>query len=170
MNRPLAALVGSIAASLLLAAPASAHATFVGSDPADGTVLTAAPTKVTLTFDDTLEQPGAMTVVGPGGRVDDANAAVTDRTVSTAVNIGTSAAGQYVVTYRVISDDGHPVSGTIHFTYAPAGTASSAAAPAAVRATTSKSSHGLIYAGAGLVALIAIIATVLSLRRRQSSS
>jgi methionine-rich copper-binding protein CopC len=124
-----------LAFALLLAAgwagPASAHATLIGSDPADGAVVPAAPAVVTLTFDDSLEDfEPVLTVTGPDGTQYQTGAATIDGAkLSTAVG-PLPAAGTYTVAYRVVSDDGHPVEGQTHFELAPP--AAGAAAPGPV--------------------------------------
>ncbi|NHA01795.1 copper resistance protein CopC [Nocardioides sp. W3-2-3] len=54
----LAALLVAVAAVVGLASPASAHATLVSTDPAEGAVVPSAPGQVTFTFDEPV-QPGA---------------------------------------------------------------------------------------------------------------
>ncbi len=99
----------------LAGAPASAHATLVSSDPAEGEVLTGAPDVVTLTFDE------PVSVVEDGIRAYDAvgdpldlDAAARDEVV-TADLPGDLADGTYVVTWRVVSSDGHPIAGSLTF-------------------------------------------------------
>ena len=66
--RVLAVLALTLLATLGLAGTASAHATLIGSDPADGADVQTAPTDVTLTFDDSLENfEPVVTVTGPDG-------------------------------------------------------------------------------------------------------
>lgn len=134
---------GAVVAVLVLLAtvgfalPAAAHASLIGSDPADGATLATAPARVTLTFDDTLEDLGAVvTVTGPDGAEYQAGDAVVDGvTLSTAVQ-PLPAAGTYSVAYRVVSDDGHPVEGQLRFALAAA-PASTPAGPATSPVTTS---------------------------------
>ncbi|WP_420122639.1 copper resistance CopC family protein [Nakamurella sp.] len=127
--RPAAPARAALVAVLVLLAtvgfalPAAAHASLVGSDPADGATLATAPARVTLTFDDALEDFGpVVTVTGPDGNQYQSGDAVVDGvTLSTAVQ-SLPAAGTYTVAYRVVSDDGHPVEGQLRFelTAAPA--------------------------------------------------
>ena len=115
-------------ALLLGTAPAFAHTRLQSSDPADGASLTTAPERVSLTFNETM-QPGftTVTVIGP----DDAayqTGEVTSAgpTVSTALR-PLGPAGRYEVGYRVVSDDGHPVTGSVAFTLTEPGPGAAAA-------------------------------------------
>ena len=120
----LAALLLGGALALLPAAAASAHDYLVTSDPAAGSTVRAAPRAVTLTFNATVLSYGlgstALQVRGPGDstRHWETGCAVVDgRTVTARVALG--GAGIYTETWRVVSADGHPVSDSIRFTYAP---------------------------------------------------
>lgn len=122
-------------ALLLGATPALAHTQFLDSDPADGARLDTAPEQVTLTFNEAIPAEfSTITVIGPDGtgyHTGDVTAG--ENTVSTAVR-PLGPAGRYEIGYRVISDDGHPVTGSVAFTLTAPGpgasTAPSAAAPA----------------------------------------
>lgn len=126
-------------ATVGFALPAAAHAALVGSDPADGATLPAAPTRITLTFDDSLENfEPVVTVTGPdGNQYQSGDAVINGVTLSTAVD-PLPAAGTYTVAYRVVSDDGHPVEGQLRFeltaaaaTTTPGPSPSTASTPAA---------------------------------------
>lgn len=132
----LALLTGT--ALLLGSAPAWAHTRLDTSDPADGSSLATGPAQVSLTFTEPV-QPGfsTVTVVGPDGldyRSGEPSAG--GATVGTAVR-PLGPAGEYRIGYRVVSADGHPISGSVAFTLAapgpgaaaPAGTPPPAAAP-----------------------------------------
>jgi copper resistance protein C len=109
-------------ALLLGAGPALAHAEFLGSDPAEGSSMAAGPQQVTLTFSDTMQQGfNTITVVGPDGK-DYQTGDVTAAGDTVSIAVGTlGPAGQYEIGYRVLSDDGHPVSGKVGFTLTRAG-------------------------------------------------
>jgi len=106
------------AAGLLLAsaAPASAHATLTRITPADGAVLTTAPTRVELTFDEAVNPSFATLVVtGPSGEDVTGGAAVVKGSHVSGPLSGGLGSGDYRVAWRVVSDDGHPVSGQSGF-------------------------------------------------------
>ena len=128
-SRVLAALVGVAAAVLLSTVaplPASAHSTIVDSTPAEGETLTGLPTTFSVTANEDLldvtgESAGfALQVIGADGLHYERGCPVVDgATLAMPVSIG--AAGEYELRYQVVSADGHPISGAIPFTWAPAG-------------------------------------------------
>ncbi|HEY2222154.1 copper resistance CopC family protein [Actinomycetospora sp.] len=133
----LAALVSVLLA--LAAGPAAAHDVIEGSDPADGASVAAAPSRITLTFGEApAPDTATVTVVGPDGssRWEQGTATTDGARVSVGVN-PLGPAGRYQVGYRVVSGDGHPVSGALSFTLTMPGTgtangaAPTAATPAA---------------------------------------
>ncbi|HET6877354.1 MAG TPA: copper resistance protein CopC [Jatrophihabitans sp.] len=116
----LALLAGLLGTALLLAGPASAHATLLGSTPADGARLSAAPPAVTLEFDEPVglvgvgylhvtDQHGARVDAGPAFHPHGDATKVVDKLRS---GLG---AGTYTASWRVVSADSHPVAGTIRF-------------------------------------------------------
>jgi copper transport protein len=111
----LAAVIGSWS---FAASPASAHATLTGTDPPDGAELDSAPSAVTLTFNEPVEVPtGALRVFDADAqRVDAGMIATGDGAVVAAALPDGLPDGGYVVTYRVISTDAHPIGGVTTFT------------------------------------------------------
>ncbi|MFM8861777.1 MAG: copper resistance protein CopC, partial [Acidimicrobiia bacterium] len=110
---PLMILVGVLA---LGTGTAAAHASVVSTDPADGSVSATAPSRVSITFTESVSINAGGLVVrnGAGERVDDATATAKGAVASTGLRPGLPN-GTYVVTYRVLSADGHPVSGSFLF-------------------------------------------------------
>jgi methionine-rich copper-binding protein CopC len=180
------ALVTAALVAVLPAVPAEAHDTLVSSSPASGSTVTAVPRSVTLTFDEpVLDYAGttALVVTGPDGAArhfETACARVSGRTVSAAVALGGS--GRYVVSWRVVSADGHPVSDSFPFTlHRPTGTTAAAgsargpscgtastsragAAPASSQSTVSPLVWALVGVGAGLVVVLLVVVLVVALR------
>jgi methionine-rich copper-binding protein CopC len=120
-----------------LATPAFAHDVLTGSTPADGASVAVGPRQVTLTFNAPVQfGDNRLTVTGPDGQQWQTtdNATVDGDSVSTTV-APLGPAGGYTVGYRIISADGHPVSGEVTFTLTKAG-----AGTAPMRATTGASS------------------------------
>lgn len=127
-QRPVRALSATLVSMLLavfmgavvIAAPAHAHTDLMGTTPADGDVLDGPPGAVTLTFnEELLEAAVRVSITDESGAVvakDIAESAGSDVTVPWPADL---APGTYVVSYRVVSGDGHPVSGDITFTYGP---------------------------------------------------
>jgi methionine-rich copper-binding protein CopC len=109
---------------LLLVSPASAHNVLVGSSPADGASVSTGPGTVRLNFNAPVQEgPNVLTVIGPDGQhwEKTENATVLGDSVSTTV-APLGPAGRYAVGYRIISADGHPVSGEVTFTLTKPGT------------------------------------------------
>lgn len=122
-----AALAGAL--TLLGGSPASAHAQLVRSSPADGATLAAVPPEVALTFNEAIN-PDFVTVKvsSDSGEAGRGEPEVDGDTVYQPLD-PTIEQGEYTVAYKVTSADGHPVSGTISFTYSSSGGESDAGAP-----------------------------------------
>lgn len=118
------ALVGSV----LVAAPASAHASLLTTDPSEGQVLASTPDKATFTFDEPVRsQSGGVHLFDARGDQLDATSKTTDDRLVVDLP-GTLADGTYVVAWRVISSDGHPVAGALTFSVGTPSTTVAAAA------------------------------------------
>lgn len=115
------ALCTAMALALLGAAPASAHAQLVETDPADGERLDQAPASVELTFNEHIEQIGSQVVITDAGgtEVQDGDPQIDGPTLTQDL-IDERPEGSYTVQWRVVSADGHPVSGEFTFEAAAA--------------------------------------------------
>ena len=99
-----------------LAGPAHAHNGLQGTTPSADASVESVPDAVVLRFDQAVLGIGtAVRVTGPDGDVQSGAAEVTDDTVRQPVAAG-APAGDYTVSWRVTSADGHPISGTFAFT------------------------------------------------------
>ena len=119
----LAALaVASAALVVVPAMPASAHNSVVATTPAEGAVVTAQPGTVSLETNGDLLDVGDGSVIqvqGPDGRYYGDGCAVVDGpTATTQTELGEP--GTYTVNWRVVSVDGHPITGTWSFDWQPA--------------------------------------------------
>jgi copper transport protein len=110
--------LAAVAAALALPAAASAHAALVRSVPAASGTITTPPSEVSLTYSEPVEPRFAvisvtdaagkqMTTAPPSRSPSD------PRTLT--VPLGSTATGWYLVYWRVISADGHPVRGAYTF-------------------------------------------------------
>ena len=184
-SRLTAAVVALIATgALAFAGPALAHTELVSSDPAEGATLTSAPSQVTLTFAEDL-LPGTETV-----SINDANGNVVATSKVPAQGAVVTAPwpvgladGAYVIAYRVVADDGHPVVGTVNVvlatgttatasTVAPSAASTSAStAPATATDTETTNAAGgmspVIVIIIGLAALAALVVVWALARRRR---
>lgn len=96
--------------ALLLPLQALAHAQLRGADPAAGAILDAPPAEVVLSFNERVA-PLRARWFGPDGSVRDAaSRARGSDLVVTMPDIPVH--GTYALSWRVVSDDGHPVGGT----------------------------------------------------------
>lgn len=113
----------AVAVAVFGAGTAFAHNILVHSDPAKGASLSTGPARVTLTFDLPVQNVySAVSVVGPDKLHYEAAASqVSGNSVSVDVS-PLGPAGVYTVGYRIVSEDGHPVGGSITFTLSAAGT------------------------------------------------
>jgi copper transport protein len=104
-------------------APAFAHAALVGSDPAADSIVPDAPNKITLTFSESIQLlPGKIQVLGPdGSRADQGDPTVDGANVTIPLRSG-GGRGTYLVSYRIISADTHPVGGSITYSVGAAST------------------------------------------------
>jgi hypothetical protein len=109
-------LVGCLLLQVARPAPAAAHNYLVSSTPSDGAVLDAAPSEVTLEFNGPVGQKFATVVVaGPDGTTVQSGAPrVVGGTVTQRVR-PLEQSGTYRIAWRVVSSDGHPISGTLEF-------------------------------------------------------
>ena len=104
-------------AGFVLASPASAHATLDRSSPADGARLRTAPSAVTLHFDENVGV-GYVHVTDQSGRRVESGAPGHPGGVAAIVRIPLEHGlhdASFTVSYRVVSADSHPVTGTISF-------------------------------------------------------
>ncbi|MGD9515344.1 copper resistance protein CopC [Mycolicibacterium sp.] len=111
----LAVVLGGMLA-LLGAQPASAHAQLLSTTPEDGAVLEQAPAEAVLRFNETVLLLDGSIRLFPGDEspiVLDAHVKDTDVIAPLPADL---VDGRYALSYRVVSADGHPVSGAISFT------------------------------------------------------
>ena len=113
------ALIAAIGALLFFFFPttAYAHDHLVSSSPEAGAVLSEAPAEITLVYSAELTSAGATVLIIDEEGTDWANSepAITGDTVTVAVQ-DHIASGAYVVQWRVVSSDGHPITGEVPFT------------------------------------------------------
>lgn len=119
----LATAAVAVLAGLGVAAPASAHDTIVSSSPGADEQLSAAPEEVALVFSNELlsldgNTGTAMIVEDESGKDWVAGEPVVEAdTVTVPLEPGMTD-GTYLVTWKVVSSDGHPTSGDYSFSIA----------------------------------------------------
>src|SRR5690349_9043882 len=108
---------------------AGAHASLVKAEPADGAVVARPPALLTLTFNEPVA-PLVVRLIGPNGEPIALGPAIAENAT---VSIGAPERlqrGTHVLSWRVISADGHPVGGALMFSVgAPSGKPEVAAEP-----------------------------------------
>ena len=114
---------------LAWAGEAGAHASLIKAEPADGAVVARPPAVLTLTFNEPVA-PLVVRLIGPNGEPIALGPAVAENAT---VSIGAPERlqrGTHVLSWRVISADGHPVGGALMFSIgAPSGKPEAAAEP-----------------------------------------
>jgi copper transport protein len=110
-------LIGLIGGLAGPATPASAHAALVSTSPQANTIIAAAPMQVVLTFSEAVNPvEGKLKVIAPdGSRADRGEVKTSGGDVIIPLLPSASARGTYLVTYRVISADSHPIGGAFSY-------------------------------------------------------
>jgi methionine-rich copper-binding protein CopC len=110
--------------SVAMAPTTSAHADLQVSTPADGESLDIAPEEIRLTFSEELfEELVEISILDAAG--DLYSTIEVEQTPPPGTDVifpwpAQAPPGEYSIAYRVVSADGHPVTGTISFSYAAA--------------------------------------------------
>ncbi len=183
-----------LTAVLAIAAPASAHNQIVSSTPSPNETLTALPTRFAIDTNNVLLDIGgtgrgfAFEIQDSHGKFyEDGCVSIVDDDMFTTARLG--APGSYTIIFQIVSADGHTVSGTIPFTWAPSRTAvvtkgvssppgcDGAAGPAkpdasatstqTTRTSTVPIADVLWIGGVILVVAIAVVVTLAILTRRR---
>jgi copper transport protein len=145
-------------ALLATAAPAWAHATLQSTNPPSGGTVKTSPNQITLSFNENVEVSlGSIKLYDSTGKTISTGAphhfAGSDRNVG--VDIPKLTDGAYIVTWRVISADAHPVHGAFTFGVGVAASASTGdEAAKLLNATSGNRTVGVLFA----IARIAIFA------------
>jgi len=112
--------IAALCAWLAFPLIAGAHAHFQASQPADGSVVSPFPEKFVLRFSEPA-QLTSLSLLKTGVREPlkiPSLPAVTSTEISIPVHGLSVGPGSYELRYRVLSADGHIMSGSIHFTIA----------------------------------------------------
>jgi copper resistance protein C len=127
LTMPLAAGVTvalAIAGVLALGGPAAAHNQIVSSTPSPNETLTALPAQFAIETNEALLDIGgtgrgfAFEIRDAHGTFyEDGCVTIVDDNMFTTARLG--APGKYTIIFQIVSADGHAVSGTIPFTWAP---------------------------------------------------
>lgn len=129
MRNPRRSLITAMATLLLgagltlaVATPAQAHDELVSSYPEADSTITGSPAEITLSFSGELiagMQSAAVEVIAPDGQNIATDAPSEDGTSITQHLAPNPPAGLFTVRWKVVSSDGHPISGEYTYTVAP---------------------------------------------------
>jgi len=129
----------------LLPLQALAHAQLRASDPSEGAVLAEAPEAIILDFNEAVAAL-VLRHIGPDGTATDLEGMAENDRVTVAPPAGL-AQGTHLLSWRVVSDDGHPVGGTLTF---------HVGAPSATPPTPAELAAGAARFGAALRAVLTV--------------
>ena len=108
-----------------------AHATLISADPADGSVLTLPPKMVQLHFNESVT-PAVVGLIDATGKAREVATRAVGRSILMVLPDDLPQ-GTQIVSYRVVSEDGHPVGGSLVFSI---GAVTGSAPPADARPLT----------------------------------
>jgi len=163
-GRVVTAVVVAFLTLVGFATPAFAHNQLIGSNPANEASVPSSPAAVELTFDQPVQNGEGLNTIAITGP-EDTNwsvgpAEVASNVVTAAVD-GLGPAGVYKIGYRILSADGHPVSGELTFTLATAGDGTPA--PASTSDTGASGASGPSSDDGGLPIWVWILGAVVLL-------
>ncbi|WP_105431269.1 copper resistance CopC/CopD family protein [Neorhizobium sp. T6_25] len=98
----------------VLTAAASAHASLNTTEPRDGSVVPTAPRVIALTFSEPVSPTGLKLTRPDRSSVTLKNFVLKDRTVEI-IPPDDLSDGSYLLSWRVVSEDGHPIGGSVVF-------------------------------------------------------
>ncbi|WP_347351685.1 copper resistance CopC family protein [Intrasporangium sp.] len=181
MRRWLLLILLALGLALTGAPAAIAHDVVESTTPAEGTTVDRLPGTVSITLsDDPLAIGSQVLVKGPAGDVAEGRPRIEGRVLSQQLS-PRAPAGTYVVTYRVTSSDGHPISGTFsfHATLGLDGSTATQAAPVQVPArdtpeqAAAKSSQlvpVMLTIAGGAIVVVLVAGIWLAARRRDPAA
>jgi copper resistance protein C len=112
----------SILCAVLLsfaAAASQAHAHLQQATPADGSIVKAAPSAVVLRFSEAARLTAAW-IQREGGTREKLHSLPEKPAPEISVALPPLTPGRYLLSWRVMGDDGHILPGQLHFTLSPA--------------------------------------------------
>ncbi|WP_156759006.1 copper resistance CopC family protein [Microbacterium karelineae] len=178
--RSVVGVVAVLAAILAMAAPASAHDRLLDSSPSSGERLEEAPDEITLIYSGELltlgdgQNAAVVLVVDDDGHDWATGEVRIDGGTLTAPLAGDMPEAGYQVRWQVVSEDGHPITGTVPFTIGDedpyVGPADETAAPAGGEQSADTGDGRIVLVAlGGAVAAGGLFVTIQLLRRRSAS-
>lgn len=182
VNRIVGVLAVLVAVFLLPVVPAAAHDAVTGTNPEDGQSLDAVPEAIEVSFTATPLAMGSEIQIkdAAGTNWSEGGVEIDGNMVVQQVN-SAAPAGEYTVTWRVVSSDSHPIDGSFSFTATEGAGASSSPNPEPAGAESSQPEQAATGEGdAGVplsfmivlallvIALSVVVAVVVRRRRLES--
>ncbi|GAA0509820.1 transport integral membrane protein [Paractinoplanes deccanensis] len=116
MKRVLLLLLVALGVLAVPASPAQAHASLLGAVPAPGSIVGTSPAEIVVTFSEAVTPvAGRIQVIAPDGKRISGEAKANGATLRIPVRRADQPLGTYLVSYRVISADSHPIGGALTF-------------------------------------------------------
>jgi len=164
MVRVLLLLVAGLAAVLVPAAPAAAHAALLGASPEPGSVVGAAPAEIVVRFSEGVTPVAERTqVLAPDGKRITESVVAEGPTLRIKVRRAGQPLGTYLVSYRIISADSHPVGGAMTFSVGAPSARPAEADPTGVHPSVAVAGPAIKFLGYAGLTLIAGPALLLAL-------
>jgi methionine-rich copper-binding protein CopC len=110
-------IAAGLLASMLIAPSALAHEQLIEQSPGEGQVVEAGPLPIELVFSNDLLDLGSgaeIVVTDPTGEIVTMPCATINGAVAN-TTVDVDVAGSYLVAWRVVSGDGHPIEGSFSF-------------------------------------------------------
>lgn len=158
---------------------AQSHTTLTSSNPEDGAVVQALPTSFELTFDEkllTLKNREVNSITARDGNknlVELGEVEVSGNRISVAILEKNAIEGLYKVYYRVVSRDGHPISGYFSFSVGSSNAETLTVEPKPSATHQNHSGEFFLrhweHFGLGFIGVMAILVWWLILRRRKET-
>ncbi|MBB6083632.1 copper resistance CopC/CopD family protein [Castellaniella defragrans] len=145
------------------------HAALVSADPAPGAVLDRAPGAAVLMFNEPVSVT-ALRLLGPEGPPVDVKPEQTGGSRIRVPLPGGAGRGAYLLSWRVVSADGHPVGGALDYTVGPAAGPAAASARAGAAESPPAARQAAIWLGRwlGYACLFACVGAALFRTRNPS--
>lgn len=93
---------------------AHAHTALTSSNPAEGERLAETPEELELVFGTIIEEGSTMTLEGPETDVALGNISISENVMKALIS-EELVNGQYIISWKIIGEDGHPIEGEILF-------------------------------------------------------
>jgi copper transport protein len=149
-RRRVALLAASALVACLLPAAASAHAYLVGSDPPAGARLASSPARVVLRFNEDFVRGSARVSLRSTDGTDVALGPPVERGATIVQPLPPVLHGIFLLTWTLLSDDGHPTEGSIPFSVATNGTLPAATASSGPTQWPEVAANWLFFVGLAL--------------------